>query len=236
MRVFPSLLAASLGLALSACQPAQTPASSGAADAAATPAPAPAPASVAAAGDGGGSETLYRCGDLDVRATFNGEDAATVVIGGRSFAMSSERAASGAKYADDKGNSFWTRGGDDALLSLKGEADRECGAVEATEGDGSAGNAAFRATGNEPGWLAVVDGDAPGLQVEVDYGERRFVVAKPTEGADGWVGKAADGTDIKLSFQRTTCQDDMSGEAFEAKAMLTVGTRQYHGCGNFGAK
>ena len=46
----------------------------------------------------------------------------------------------------------------------------------------------------------------------------------------------SDGTDVKLSFQRTTCQDDMSGEAFEAKAMLTVGTRQYHGCGNFGAK
>ncbi|QII28935.1 hypothetical protein G6052_09450 [Stenotrophomonas maltophilia] len=234
MRVIPSLLAAALGLALSACQPAQTPASSGAADAAATPVPAPAP--VAAAVDGGGSETLYRCGDLDVRATFNGEDAATVMIGERSFAMSSERAASGAKYADGKGNSFWTRGSDEALLSLKGEADRECGAVEATEGDGSAGNAAFRATGNEPGWLAVVDGDAPGLQVDVDYGERRFAVSKPTEGADGWVGKAADGTDIKLSFQRTTCQDDMSGEAFEAKAMLTVGTRQYHGCGNFGGK
>lgn len=236
MRVIPSLLAASLGLALSACQPAQTPASSGAGDGVATPAPAPAPASVAAAVDGGGNETLYRCGDLDVRATFNGEDAATVVIGRRSFAMSSERAASGAKYADGKGNSFWTRGNDDALLSLKGEADRECNAVEATEGDGSAGNAAFRATGNEPGWLAIVDGDTPGLQVDVDYGERRFTVAKPTEGADGWVGKAADGTDIKLSFQRTTCQDGMSGETFEAKAMLAVGTRQYHGCGNFGGK
>jgi hypothetical protein len=64
-------------------------------------------------------------------------------------------------------------------LSLKGEADRECHAVEATEGDGSAGNRAFRATGNEPGWLAVVDGDTPGLQVEVDYGERRFDVAQP---------------------------------------------------------
>jgi uncharacterized membrane protein len=236
MRVIPSLLAAALGVALSACQPAQTPASSGAGDVVATPVPAPAAAPVVAVVDGSGSETLYRCGDLDVRATFNGEDAATVVIGGRSFAMSSERAASGAKYADGKGNSFWTRGSDEALLSLKGEADRECGAVEATEGDGSAGNAAFRATGNEPGWLAVVDGDAPGLQVDVDYGERRFAVAKPTEGADGWVGKAADGTDIKLSFQRTTCQDDMSGEAFEAKAMLTVGTRQYHGCGNFGGK
>lgn len=232
MRVLPNLLVASLGLALSACQPAPTPAASNAGDAAATPAPAP----VAAAADGAGNETRYRCGDLDVRATFNGEDAATVMIDGRSFAMSSERAASGAKYADGKGNSFWTRGTDDALLSLKGEADRECSAVEATEGDGSAGNAAFRATGNEPGWLAVVDGDTPGLQVDVDYGERRFTVAKPTEGADGWVGKAADGTDIKLSFQRTTCQDGMSGETFQAKAMLAVGTRQYHGCGNFGGR
>ncbi|WP_251269416.1 hypothetical protein, partial [Enterobacter hormaechei] len=80
-----------------------------------------------------------------------------------------------------------------------------------------------RATGNEPGWLAVVDGDAPGLQVEVDYGERRFDVAQPTQGADGWSGKASDGTDVKLSFQRTTCQDDMSGEAFEAKVNLTIG-------------
>jgi len=232
MRVLPNLLVASLGLALSACQPAPTPAASNAGDAAATPAPAP----VAAAADGAGNETRYRCGDLDVRATFNGEDAATVMIDGRSFAMSSERAASGAKYGDGKGNSFWTRGTDEALLSLKGEADRECSAVEATEGDGSAGNAAFRATGNEPGWMAVVDGDTPGLQVDVDYGERRFTVAKPTEGADGWVGKAADGTDIKLSFQRTTCQDGMSGETFEAKAMLAVGTRQYHGCGTFGGR
>ena len=46
-------------------------------------------------------------------------------------------------------------------------------------------------------------------------------------------GKAADGTDIKVSFQRTVCQDDMSGQAFGATAMLTVGARQYHGCGDF---
>ena len=231
MRVVPSLLAASLGLVLAACQPAQPPAASGS-DAAPPAAPEPA----ASTGAGTGSETTYQCGDLSVRATFNGEDAATVVIGDRTFAMTSERAGSGAKYGDGQGNSFWTKGSDDGLLSLKGEAVRECHAVEATEGDGSAGNAAFRATGNEPGWLAVVDGDTPGLQVEVDYGERRFDVAKPTEGADGWSGKASDGTDVKLSFQRTSCQDDMSGEAFDAKVNLTIGTRQYHGCGNFGAK
>ena len=86
-----------------------------------------------------------------------------------------------------------------------------------------------RAT-SRAGWRS--SSDAPGLQVEVDYGERRFDVAQPTRGADGWSGKASDGTDVKLSFQRTTCQDDMSGEAFEAKVNLTIGTRQYHGCGN----
>lgn len=228
MRVVHSLLAAALGLVLAACQPAQAPVAGGS-DA---PPAAPQPS----ASSEGGRQTTYQCGDLSVRATFNGEDAATVVIGERTLAMTSERAASGAKYGDGQGNSFWTRGSDDGLLSLKGEAERECHAVEAAEGNGSAGNAAFRATGNEPGWLAIVDGDAPGLQVEVDYGERRFDVAKPTQGADGWSGKASDGTDVKLSFQRTTCQDDMSGEAFEAKVMLTVGTRQYHGCGNFGAE
>ncbi|HIE5355300.1 TPA: MliC family protein [Stenotrophomonas maltophilia] len=230
MRVVSSLSTASLALVLAACQPSTPPAAAGGTADPAPPEPQPLSTNTAA------SQTAYRCGDLAVRATFNGEDAATVVIGDRTFAMTSERAASGAKYGDGQGNSFWTKGHDDALLSLKGEADRECRAVEATEGDGRAGAAAFRATGNEPGWLAVVDGDTPGLQVQVDYGQRHFDVGAPNQGADGWSGKAADGTDIKLTFQRTTCTDDMSGEPFEAKAMLTVGTRQYHGCGNFGAK
>lgn len=95
---------------------------------------------------------------------------------------------------------------------------------------------AFRATGNEPGWLAVFgDEQFPGLHVEVDYGESTYDVATPTQGPDGWTGTAADGTPIKLSIQRVACQDDMSGHEFEARAMLTVGARQLHGCGNFSA-
>ncbi len=67
----------------------------------------------------------------------------------------------------------------------------------------------------------------------MDYGERTLEVASPTQGRDGWSGTAADGTPVKLTFQRTVCQDDMSGQAFGATAMLTVGARQYHGCGDF---
>lgn len=148
MRTAPSLLAASLGILLAACQPQAAPVAPGAAD---LPAPVPDP------------ETQSR-------------------------------------------------------------------ARSETTGSG-VGTTAFRARGNEPGWLAVVEGDPPALRVEVDYGERRLQVAAPTAGADGWAGKAADGTEVKLTYVRTTCHDDMSGEAFEATAMLTVGARQYHGCG-----
>lgn len=95
---------------------------------------------------------------------------------------------------------------------------------------------AFRATGNEPGWLAeVAAGGSSALRVEVDYGQTHYEVAAPTHGPDGWAGAAADGTPIKLSVQRVPCQDDMSGRTFDAKVMLTVGARQLHGCGSFSA-
>ncbi|HEL3760182.1 TPA: hypothetical protein UMV36_004654, partial [Stenotrophomonas maltophilia] len=65
MRVVPSLLAASLGLVLVACQPAQAPAAGSNDAPPATPQPS--------ANTEGGSETAYQCGDLSVGATFNGE-------------------------------------------------------------------------------------------------------------------------------------------------------------------
>lgn len=104
----------------------------------------------------------------------------------------------------------------------------------ATAAAGTEAPPAFRATGNEPGWLAQVsEGPNPVLRVETGYGEQKYEIASPTQGADGWSGKAADGTEIKLSYQRTLCHDDMSGQGFGATVMLTVGARQYHGCGEF---
>lgn len=94
--------------------------------------------------------------------------------------------------------------------------------------------AGFRATGNEPGWMAqVTPGASPSLHAEVDYGERKFDISPVSEQADGWTGKSADGTAIVLKFERRSCQDSMSGQAFEAAATLTVGDRSYEGCGKF---
>ena len=92
----------------------------------------------------------------------------------------------------------------------------------------------FRATGNEPGWMAqVTAGASPSLHAEVDYGERKFDISPVAEQADGWTGKSADGTAIVLKFERRACQDSMSGQAFEAAATLMVGDRSYQGCGKF---
>jgi membrane-bound inhibitor of C-type lysozyme/uncharacterized membrane protein len=233
MRVSPLILSVAIVAGLAACQPAQqaesaTPGAAFAGDEA--PPPAAAPTS---------DERVFafQCGDLAVRATYRGQDSATVVVGDRTFVMANETAASGAKYGDGQGNTFWTKGTTEGTLTLKGEPDRVC-TGSGKEGEVVAATAdvapAFRATGNEPGWLAQVSaGPRPQLSVETGYGEQKFEVAAPTQGKDGWSGKAADGTDINVSFQRTVCEDNMSGQKFGATVMLTVGTRQYHGCGDF---
>jgi len=180
----------------------------------------------------------YQCDGVPVHATFTGSDAAEVVVGGTTHAMTLQPAASGARYGDAQGNVFWTRGMSEATLALKGQPERQCTVADPAAGTGDAVAAdtaqrAFRATGNEPGWRADVAADGALLAVDVDYGQTRYEVTQPSAGADGWAGSAADGTPVKLSIQQVPCQDDMSGETFEAKAMLTVGARQLHGCGRF---
>ena len=230
MRASPWLLSLAIVTGLSACQPAQP------VDTAA-PASETAPPTAALSDE---HSYAFQCGHLAVQATYRGQDSASVVVGERTYPMSSEVSASGAKYGDGQGNTFWTKGTTEGTLSLKGEPDRSCigsgeeGAAAPAPAADSTAHADFRATGNEPGWLAeVAAGATPRLRVETDYGQRTFEISTPTQGKDGWSGKAADGTDIKLTFQRTVCQDDMSGQAFGTTAMLTVGARQYHGCGDF---
>jgi uncharacterized membrane protein len=92
----------------------------------------------------------------------------------------------------------------------------------------------FRARGNEPGWMAVVElGDAPTLHAEVDYGERKLDVGAVAETRTGWSGVTADGTAVTLELERAPCLDDMSGEKFAARARLSVGDRTFRGCGSF---
>lgn len=68
----------------------------------------------------------YRCGELAVSAMFRGNDRAELAIGTRKLALALVPAASGAKYTDGQGNEFWTKGPDEAMLTLAAEAPRSC--------------------------------------------------------------------------------------------------------------
>ena len=101
-------------------------------------------------------------------------------------------------------------------------------------GETTARSSTFRAQGNEPGWMAEVElGDQPSMHAEVDYGETRFEIANAIENQTGWSGTAADGTQVALRFERVECIDNMSGEKFEARAVLAAVGKEYEGCGRF---
>ena len=72
----------------------------------------------------------YRCAGLEMTAVFIGHDRVNLVLGDRQLSLQLAQAASGAKYADDRDNVFWTKGGDEAMLTLAGEAPRSCTAHE----------------------------------------------------------------------------------------------------------
>jgi uncharacterized lipoprotein YbaY/uncharacterized membrane protein len=191
----------------------------------------PAPAAAA------NKASYWQCGELRLSADFSQPERTVLSFSGRDLTIPLAMSASGARYADDKGNEFWTKGGS-GTLTLTGEEKREC-----KQADGpspweaaKARDIGFRAVGNEPGWWVEVGmGEAPVMRAELDYGARKIEVAnaQPIKGATGVSGKTANGTQVELKIERKPCQDDMSGSSFEASAQLSAGGKTYKGCGAF---
>nr|WP_295383318.1 YbaY family lipoprotein [Pseudoxanthomonas sp.] len=182
-------------------------------------------------------KTQWQCGDQRIGASFdNGPaDNVTLDLGDKPLVLPHAVAASGARYADTAGNEFWTKGRE-GMLTLAGKKKLECSQTdEASPWDAARERGiAFRAVGNEPGWLVEVGaGKAPSLHAELDYGERKLDVAGAEATADGFRGRTRDGVTVALVATRKACQDDMSGQDFPATAELTVGDKTYRGCGRF---
>jgi len=212
-----------------------------------TPAPPAAPASAGVAGepqvpaaDAGApaeAHANFRCGEQLVGALFDNR-AGTVVLtlGGRRVELAQAVSASGARYTDAAGNTFWNKG-DEASLTLDGgQLDcRETAEVSPWD-EARARGVAFRGLGTEPFWSLEVDGgEAPEMRLDLDMGERRLLVAgaAPLDEGEGWSGSADDGSAVTLRVTRGDCSDGMSDMTYPATVELQVGEEAYRGCGAF---
>jgi membrane-bound inhibitor of C-type lysozyme len=231
-------LAAVFALTLAACQPRNPDT----APAAAMPAPATAPSPAAtpatpAAPATADTTTHWQCGDTRVGAAFDTKaEKVALSLNGRMLSLPLARSASGARYADEAGNEFWTKG-DSGTLTLAGEKSDCTRAEGPSPWDAArARGIAFRAVGNEPGWMVEVGrGESPSLQAQLDFGARTLDIARmePLKDGAGFAGQTANGTKVELRIARERCVDDMSGASFEAAAQLSAGGKTYRGCGAF---
>lgn len=188
------------------------------------------------------THSTWTCDDMTFAAVFDipGERVDLALPSG-AVSLPLAQSASGARYADHLGNEFWTKG-PEGTLTRQGGAKVQCVQQDAPPQAGSPWEAAkkrgiaFRAIGNEPGWLLEVGpGESPALHAELDYGDRRVEVAKAQQlsGLMGFAGTAADGTKVRVVLERKPCSDGMSDATYPVDAMLDVGGTAYRGCGRF---
>ncbi len=142
--------------------------------------------------------------------------------------------ASGVKY-QGADYLFWIKG-EEALLetmagkSLQCENNRAKAIWEAARLDG----ADFRAIGNEPGWLLLINAEL--LILDVDYGTKHYEFKMPEPEVDVEARltryrASEDGRDLVLELEGRPCHDSMSDEAFPTRVRIYLGERWLQGCG-----
>jgi uncharacterized membrane protein len=96
------------------------------------------------------------------------------------------------------------------------------------------GPAAFRAIGQEPGWILDI---GPGEQMvfRYDYGQERVVTPVPEPeqtAAGGTVYQASTEVhDLRVEIRDEACEDAMSGRPYPATVRVTLNRATYTGCG-----
>lgn len=196
-------------------------------------APAPAPST---------GRTRWTCGGVTFDAVFDARAGRVdLALPDGALSLPLARSASGARYVDHRGNEFWTSGSRGTLTRASGGRG-DCVRQDAAPATGSpweqarARGIAFRAVGNEPGWLAEVGpGGSPALHAVLDYGERTVDVAslQPLSGLLGYAGTSRGGNRVRLVLERRACSDGMSDATYPVAATLEVDGQAWRGCGRF---
>lgn len=196
---------------------------------------------VDASAQGMGSETLavewhsFQCGDVAVDANFEVDDQVTLSLPWGKAELPLVPAASGARY-DDGDIEFWTRGTDQARLTIADDDSVECSLRDSVSPWTQAmlDGVDFRAVGNEPSWHVDVMEEEGIMFLTRDHGANRLVFENVEVLADqaGYHADAS-GNDVKVMLASEPCQDSMVGWTFPFTVSLESNGQTLQACGRF---
>lgn len=177
---------------------------------------------------------VYTCSE-DTRFTARFEpDMAILKFPDRELRLPQVVSGSGARYSDGK-TTFWIKG-DEATLETDGKTTLNCRGVAAGTPweEARLRGVAFRAVGQEPGWVLEID--ATQITFIGDYGERRVRMPAPAPARDPRTGSTTyqaetDGHALNVTITEAPCADSMSGESFPTTVSVTLDGTTYQGCG-----
>ena len=181
------------------------------------------------------SWVAYRCGEVPVDFMAL-DDAAMLVLPWADIELEQVVSASGARYAGQDVE-FWTRGQDEARLSIGDEEAQACRRSESLSPWTRARERGvhFRATGNEPGWLVEIGrGDQPSVSLSLDYGSRMLDFDEASWD-EARLGLKADspGNHLELTVTESDCVDTMVGWIFPIRVDMRLNEVALVACGRF---
>lgn len=175
-------------------------------------------------------DAMYRCGNQNVAATFDGDSLALKLESG-THRLARVRAASGARYATGAGErriEFWDKG-DRARLRVGQAPAREC---DRLHDETPVHPLPFEARGNEPGWLLTITEED--VRLEYAYGTKEVSAPRPEPAAASGGYRYSIKTEahaLRVHTQRRICIDSMSGMHFPATVTVRVDGNTLDGCG-----
>jgi uncharacterized membrane protein/heat shock protein HslJ len=155
-------------------------------------------------------------------------------LGGGTQILSLTRAASGARYQE--GDTVFLSNGELATIELGGQRYVDCRSnpSKVPWADALRRGATFRALGNEPSWYVEIFPERLAIVTELGANRAELPHGEPVVAAGRTTYRAAaEGREATVVIERTACADTMSGEAFEAAAIVQFENRTLTGCGRF---
>jgi uncharacterized membrane protein len=185
-------------------------------------------------------ETVYRCGKLSVRASFQSPDHVVLGLLGESVPMVRDRSDAARTYEgvmNNGGGVVFTMDGDAATLSIDADANNSFNVCEcrAIVPDAAKDFVSFKAVGHDPEWYftfntMIFGFSMPGVEKSIVVPAENFHI--PQMARDKIKMRLSQGAEsLDVHILKKTCEDRAAGQFFAYTVQITYAGADYTGCG-----